>query len=142
MDAAVVGEGPAPTIVAPVPVAVVDAGVADAGVKSKQRVARSGTGTGTGAPPAPAGAGAGVAMPTCEKIIALYCTDEFKATEGSMAGELCRNMSKVLATWKALPDPAAQEDWCKQSWPNMSGAVAERLRMFREGLGPGQKPPP
>ncbi|HVK73763.1 MAG TPA: hypothetical protein VM734_10595 [Kofleriaceae bacterium] len=81
-------------------------------------------------------------MPTCEKIIALYCTDEFKATEGSMAGELCRNMSKVLATWKALPDPAAQEDWCKQSWPNMSGAVAERLRMFREGLGPGQKPPP
>jgi serine/threonine-protein kinase len=65
---------------------------------------------------------------TCQKIVDLYCTDEFKATEGGMAGVLCTNMTKQL--------PSLDEAWCQSSYDTMAGAVKERLRMFKEGFGP------
>jgi len=77
-------------------------------------------------------------LPACQNIVALYCNDEFMATEGGMAGALCRNMTKQVAAWAKLPDEAraGQETWCRDSYDTMAAAVAERLRMFRDGLGP------
>lgn len=106
----------------------------------------SGTGAGSASGAgAAAGAGAGSgaydpAMPTCAKLFGLYCTDEFKATEGSMAGALCTGMQKTLADFRALPEEArrSQEKFCVDNYATMSGAVRERLRMWKAGLGPGQ----
>jgi serine/threonine-protein kinase len=130
--AAEVEAAPAPRIEA-IPV---DAGVvADAGVvvrkKTKTKKKRSGTGTGTGTGTGP-----------CRRIADLYCTDEFRATEGGMAGALCKAMTKNVDDWEQLPDPAraSQETWCRDAYDQMAAAVAERLRQFAAGTGP--VPPP
>ncbi len=98
----------------------------------------TGAGTGTGA----AGAGAyDPDMPTCHKLFGLYCTDDFKATEGAMAGALCTGMQKVMVDFHKLPADARrdQEKYCVDNYRTMSGAVAERLRLWKAGLGPGQR---
>jgi serine/threonine-protein kinase len=130
-------KGAAPAVVTPIPpdaapaadaapVAVADAAPAPKPKKKKAQKTGSGTGTGTG---------------TCQKIAALYCTDEFKETEGGMAGALCKAMTKNVDDWAKLPGDAAahQEQWCRDSYDQMAAAVAERLRMWREGTAPGQR---
>jgi hypothetical protein len=86
-------------------------------------------------------------MPTCEKIFGYYCTDEFKATEGALAGKLCENFhGKVLGQFRALPEDArrGQEKYCRDNYDVMMGASKERVRQWKAGLGPGQNgvPPP
>ena len=107
--------------------------------------------TGAGAA---AGSGVGTAtgvydpaMPTCEKLFGYYCTDEFKATEGALAGKLCENFhGNVLGQFRALPEDArrGQEKYCRDNYDVMMGAAKERVRQWKAGLGPGQNgvPPP
>ena len=104
------------------------------------RVRNSGSGSGAGSGPL------SPSMPTCERLYGLYCTDEYKATEGGMAGALCTGMQKVMADFRKLPEDARrdQEKFCVDNYATMSGAVSERLRQWKAGLGPGQRgvPPP
>jgi serine/threonine-protein kinase len=95
------------------------------------------------APSAPATSTSGAALPACRKIAALYCTDDFRATEGTLAGKLCDAMTKNVADWEAFPEPARtqQGDWCRDSYDTMAAAVAERMRQYWAGEGP-IKPPP
>jgi hypothetical protein len=95
---------------------------------------RSGRGRGTGTGSAPKTAATGA----CERIAALYCTAEFKATEGNLAGELCRKLGKTFRDMEAIPE---QQAWCRDSYPELKAAVDERLRQFREGIGPPQRSP-
>ncbi len=125
----------------PVVVVLVDAGVAPvdaaaAPVKKVRKPGASGTGTGTGS--AAPSAQARAAISDCRKIAALYCGDEFIATEGTMGGSLCKTMNENVDDWERLPADArdAQADWCRSSFDQMAAAVGERLRMFREGMGP------
>jgi serine/threonine-protein kinase len=78
------------------------------------------------------------AMPWCRKQAALYCTAEFKATEGGMAGELCKRFRAEVTRWEALPAEARAsiEAGCEKNYPTFAAAVAERLRQFREHRGP------
>jgi hypothetical protein len=77
-------------------------------------------------------------LPSCRRVAALYCTPEFRATEGTLAGQLCRAMSKNVDDWEALPAAAvaSQEAWCRDAYGQLAAAVDERLRLFREGIGP------
>jgi hypothetical protein len=47
-------------------------------------------------------------------------------------------MTKNVADWEKLPADAlaGQEKFCRESYPQMAAAVAERLRQFKAGLGP------
>jgi hypothetical protein len=53
-------------------------------------------------------------------------------------------MQKVHADFAKLPEDARadQEKYCKTNYAVMSGAVSERLRQWRLGLGPGQNGTP
>jgi hypothetical protein len=123
------GVGPQPVVVVSI---AVDAGVVDAArieeaaekrtktrTKSKSKTKPKATTTATATATGTA---------TCQMIVDLYCTDEFKETEGEMKGVLCDTMTKNL--------PSLDEAWCQSSYKNMAGAVKERLRMWKEGLGP------
>jgi hypothetical protein len=89
-------------------------------------------------------AASGTALPSCRKIAALYCTDDFRATEGTLAGKLCDAMTKNVADWEAFPEPARtqQGDWCRDSYDTMAAAVAERMRQYWAGEGPIKPPKP
>jgi tRNA A-37 threonylcarbamoyl transferase component Bud32 len=154
VDAAVVGAdagSSGPTIIV-LPVEGVDAGLpVDAGQGGGK-----GKGKGKGAPaapapavPAPAVPVSGVydpAMPTCDKLFGYYCTDDFKATEGSQAGALCDAMKTTMSNFRGMPEPARQkqEKFCVDNFKVMYGAAQERVRQWKAGLGPGQNgvPPP
>jgi hypothetical protein len=129
---------PAPAAVADAAPAA-DAAAAPVAVKPKKPKKRSGTATATGAG---ASTSSGSGLAPCRRIAALYCTAEFKATEGGMAGALCKAMTKNVDDWEKLPPDAAasQETWCRDSYDQMAAAVAERLRQYRAGTGP-VKPP-
>ena len=137
--------GPSVTPIPPdaAPVAVADAApvAAPVAVKPKKKKPRTGSATATGTAAA-TGAGTGSALAPCRRIAALYCTAEFKDTEGGMAGALCKAMTKNVDDWEKLPPDAAasQETWCRDSYDQMAAAVAERLRQYRAGTGP-VKPP-
>jgi hypothetical protein len=79
-------------------------------------------------------------MPTCEKLFGYYCTDDFKGTEGNMAGALCDGMKKTMKSFHAMPEDARrdQEKYCQDNYKVMYGAAAERVRQWKAGLGPGQ----
>ncbi|MCA9677759.1 MAG: hypothetical protein H6709_24790 [Kofleriaceae bacterium] len=55
-------------------------------------------------------------------------------------------MTKQVADWERLPAAArdVQAEWCHGAYDQMAAAVAERLRMFRDGFVPpaAQAPPP
>ena len=90
------------------------------------------------AKPKPQPSASTTTLAPCRRLAALYCTPEFKETEGGMAGALCKAMTKNVDDWEKLPPDAAaaQETFCRDSYDQMAAAVAERLRMWREGLGP------
>ncbi len=97
--------------------------------------ATSGTSAASGAATATA---SGAALADCHRIASLYCTDEFRATEGTLAGKLCETMRAQVKDWEAFPPAAraSQATWCHDAYPQMAAAVAERLRQFRDGIGP------
>ena len=83
-------------------------------------------------------------LPWCTKTIELYCTPEFNATEGALAGVLCTRMREQLVQWRALPagGPAAMEDGCKANFATQEAAVKERLRLAPLLQSPPPSHPP
>ena len=140
-DAAVAVDAPTVVVIEALPV---DAAVPDVDAAGVRKVVRRSTPPPPAPSPVPSAPAAAAAydpaMPTCAKLYGLYCTAEFKATEGTMSGQLCTAMQKVLADFRKLPEDARvdQEKFCRDNYAAMSGAVAERLRQWKLGLGPGQ----
>jgi len=94
----------------------------------------------TGKTPA-SGKTPGKELPDCRRVLALYCTAEFKASEGTMAGALCKSFGDQVRQWEAMPEPAhsTMAQTCRDLYPNTSAAVKERLRQFRAGEGPPRR---
>jgi predicted Ser/Thr protein kinase len=120
-----------------------DAGLADdrlKDVRTRARPARTAPASpGRAAAPAvDAGATAAGAMPWCRKQAALYCTDEFKATEGNLAGQLCDNMTAQVTRWETYPPEAraSLEHACEKNHAGLAAAAAERIRFYRERVAP------
>ncbi len=124
----------------------IDAGVkrTTSGVRPKPAAPQQVAATPVPAPAAPAATATAKTLPSCAKWVALYCTKDFKETEGTMAGQQCGSMTKMLAQWRGFPADLLddQERDCATSLPTVTAAINERLRQWRAGVGPGQRNAP
>ncbi len=77
-------------------------------------------------------------LPGCRKVRDLYCSEDFKATEGNLRGKLCDMFTEQVATWEAMDDAprASMVDYCAKNSDALLAAARERIRQFKAGIGP------
>jgi serine/threonine protein kinase len=74
-------------------------------------------------------------LPQCRKLLALYCSPAFKATDG---GGQCRMWQPTFARYLALPPEgrAAVDDGCRMAFGAGVDVLAERQRQIDAGIHP------
>jgi hypothetical protein len=74
-------------------------------------------------------------LPQCRKLLALYCSPAFKATDG---GGQCRMWQPTLVRYLALPPEgrAAVDDGCRMAFGAGVDVLEERQRQIDAGIHP------
>jgi serine/threonine-protein kinase len=92
----------------------------------------------TGAQPAPAPGGSSGPIPSCQRVLALYCSPAWRATERGSAGSQCASFQGVVRAFEQAPSAthADSEKTCAAVLAQGQAVLAERQRQIDAGVAP------